>query len=73
MLSLTQHSFNKLYLLTLGYMFRFSRKHHQALPKKNNILYFSTDNAYLMYNAHPKLFRHCFCCIDNAHDVFFDR
>jgi hypothetical protein len=26
-----------------------------------------------MYNAHPKLFRHSFWCIDNAHDVFFDR
>jgi len=22
--------------------------------------YFSLDNAHLMYNAHPKLFRHCF-------------
>ena len=29
--------------------------------------YFSIDNA------HPKLFRHSFWCIDNAHDVFFDR
>ena len=35
--------------------------------------YFSIDNAHLMYNAHPKLFRHSFWCIDNAHDVFFDR
>ena len=35
--------------------------------------YFSIDNAHLMYNAHPKLFRHSFRCIDNAHDVFFDR
>ena len=35
--------------------------------------YFSIDNAHLMYNAHPKLFRHYFWCIDNAHDVFFDR
>jgi len=34
MFSLTQHSFDILYLLTLGYMFRFSRNHHQALPKK---------------------------------------
>ena len=35
--------------------------------------YFSIDNAHLMYNAHPKSFRHSFWCIDNAHDVFFDR
>ena len=35
--------------------------------------YFSIYNAHLMYNAHPKLFRHSFWCIDNAHDVFFDR
>ena len=35
--------------------------------------YFSIDNAHLMYNAHPKLFRHSFWSIDNAHDVFFDR
>ena len=34
---------------------------------------FSIDNAHLMYNAHPKLFRHSFWCIDKAHDVFFDR
>ena len=37
------------------------------------IPYFSIDNAYLMYNAHPKLFRHSFWCVDNAHDVFFHR
>jgi hypothetical protein len=30
--------------------------------------YFSIDNAHLMYNAHPKLFRHSFSCIDNAHN-----
>ena len=35
--------------------------------------YFSIYNAHLMCNAHPKLFRHSFWCIDNAHDVFFDR
>ena len=35
--------------------------------------YFWIDNAHLMYNAHPKLLRHSFLCIDNAHDVFFDR
>ena len=29
--------------------------------------YFSIDNA------HPKLFRHSFWCIDNVRDVFFDR
>jgi hypothetical protein len=33
------------------------------------LLYFSIDNAHLMYNAHPKLFRHSFWCIDNAHDA----
>ena len=32
-----------------------------------NIPYFSIDNA------HPKLFRYSFWCIDNAHDVFFYR
>ena len=31
--------------------------------------YFSIDNAHLMYNAHPKLFRHSFWCIGNAHDA----
>jgi hypothetical protein len=31
--------------------------------------YFSIDNAQLMYNAHPKLFRHSFWCIDNARDA----
>jgi len=35
--------------------------------------YFSIDNAHLIYNAHPKLFRHSFCCIDNAHDVLLER
>jgi len=35
--------------------------------------YFSIDNAHLMYNAHPKLFRHSFWCVDNTHDVFFNR
>ena len=34
MFSLTQHSFDITYLLTLGYMFRFSRNHQQALSKK---------------------------------------
>ena len=34
--------------------------------------YFSIDNARLMYNTHPNLFRHSFCCIENAHDVFFE-
>jgi hypothetical protein len=33
------------------------------------LLYFSIDNAHLMYNAYPKLFRHSFWCIDNAHDA----
>jgi hypothetical protein len=38
--------------------------------KKNNLIpYFSIDNAHLMYNAHPKLFRHSFLCIDNEHDA----
>ena len=37
------------------------------------ITVFSIDNAHLMYNAHPKLFRHSFWCIYNSHDVFFDR
>ena len=31
--------------------------------------YFSIDKVHLMYNAHPKLFRHSFWCIDNAHDA----
>jgi hypothetical protein len=31
--------------------------------------YFSIDKAHLMYNAHPKLFRHSFWCIDNAHNA----
>jgi hypothetical protein len=26
----------------------------------NNVPYFSIDKAHLMYNAHPKLFRHSF-------------
>jgi hypothetical protein len=33
------------------------------------IPYFTIDNAHLMYKAHPKLFRHSFWCIDNAHDA----
>ena len=33
----------------------------------NKVPYFSIDNA------HPKLFRRSFWCVDNAHDVFFDR
>jgi hypothetical protein len=33
------------------------------------IPYFSIDKAHLMYNAHPRLFRHSFWCIDNAHDA----
>ena len=32
-----------------------------------HVPYFSVDNTHLMYNAHPKLFRHSFWCIDNAH------
>jgi hypothetical protein len=35
----------------------------------SKVQYFSIDNAHLMYNAHPKLFRHSFLCIDNAHDA----
>jgi len=31
--------------------------------------YFSIDNAQLVYNTHPKLFRHSFWCIHNAHDA----
>jgi hypothetical protein len=30
---------------------------------------FSIDNVHLMYNAHPKHFRHSFWCIDNVHDA----
>ena len=33
------------------------------------LLYFLIDNAHLKYNAHPKLFRHSFWCIDNMHDA----
>jgi hypothetical protein len=36
---------------------------------KMKLPYFSIDNAHLIYNAHPKLFRHSFWCIDNAHDA----
>jgi hypothetical protein len=34
-----------------------------------HLSYFSIDNAHLLYNAHPKLFRHSFWCIDNARDA----
>jgi hypothetical protein len=33
------------------------------------ITVFLIDNAHLMYNAYPKLFRHSFWCLDNAHDA----
>ena len=49
-------------------------KAHRLTPCKwTKLPYFSIDNAHLMYNAHPKLFRHSFWCIDNAHGVFSDR
>jgi hypothetical protein len=35
----------------------------------NKLPYFSIDKVHLMYNAHPKLFRHSLSCIDNAHDA----
>jgi hypothetical protein len=31
--------------------------------------YFSIDAAHLMYNTHPKLFRHSVWGIDNAHEA----
>jgi hypothetical protein len=34
-----------------------------------HIPYFSIDNSHLMYNAHPKLFRRSFWCIDNPHNA----
>jgi hypothetical protein len=43
--------------------------HCRKLSCQHKIPYFSIDNAHLMYNAHPKLFRHSFWCIDNAHDA----
>ena len=46
---------------------------HVSFAPSFKVPYFSIDNAHLMYNAHPKLFRHSFWCIDNVHDVFFDR
>jgi len=39
MFSPTKRSFVILYLLTLGYMFRFSRNHNQALSKNIKIHY----------------------------------
>jgi hypothetical protein len=33
----------------------------------NQLPVFSIDNAHLIYNAHPKHFRHSFWCVDNAH------
>ena len=44
--------------------------HGQQNIKKKYVPYFSIDNAHLMYNAHPKLFRHSFWCIDNAMTYF---
>ena len=46
---------------------------HKDTQISVQVPYFSIDNAHLMYNAHPKLFRHSFWCTDNAYDVFFDR
>jgi hypothetical protein len=37
--------------------------------RKITITVFFIDNAHLMYNAHPRLFRHSFWCIDNAPDA----
>jgi hypothetical protein len=45
---------------------------YRSISTLNNfskLPYFSIDNANLMYNAHPKLFRHSFLYIDNAHDA----
>jgi hypothetical protein len=42
---------------------------HILFVIKMQLPYFSIDNAHLMYNAHPKLFRHSFWCIDNARDA----
>jgi hypothetical protein len=38
-------------------------------PLSLQLLYFSIDNAHLMHNAHPKLFRHFLLCIYNARDA----
>jgi hypothetical protein len=37
--------------------------------RRENIPYFSTDNMHVVYNAHPKLIRHSFRCIDKSHDA----
>ena len=46
----------------LNYMFRplWPSSGWIRYQMKNYILYFSIDKAHLMYNAHPKLFRHSF-------------
>jgi hypothetical protein len=43
-------NFNLLYLVNV----------HFSKVLEEDILYFSIDNAHLMYNAHPKLFLHSF-------------
>jgi hypothetical protein len=40
--------------------------HHLFPILASYLPYFSIDNAHPRYNAHPKLFRHSFWCIDNA-------
>jgi hypothetical protein len=52
-----------LLLLLLLLLLQCNVRHTSIVP------YFSIDNAHLMYNAHPKFFRHSFWCIDNARDA----
>ena len=55
MISLTLHSFDIIYLLTLGYMFRFSRNHHQAHSKKyKNPLHKTIKTRFGIPNVHNK-------------------
>jgi len=55
MFSLTQHSYDILCLLTLGYMFRFSRNHHQAVSKKyKDPLHKTIKTRFGIQNVHNK-------------------
>ena len=51
----TQYSVDIIYLLTLGYMFRFSRNHHQALSKKyKDPLHKTIKTRFGIPNVHDK-------------------
>jgi hypothetical protein len=51
------------------YMTNFGLISEDKYNSYRKVLYFSIENAHLMYNAQPKLFRHSFWCIDKAHDA----